>query len=88
MIVYPFTKDGWRKEFAAVLEEAGVQEFTFHGFRHTLGTRVYLATRDQRAVQEVLAHQDPSTSDRYIHAAGEFERSSLEAAALLRKSKK
>ncbi len=58
---YPFTKGGWRKEFAAVLSEAG---------------------------QEVLAHQDPSTSDRYIHAAGEFERSSLEAASALRRAKK
>lgn len=80
----PFTKDGWRKQFKVILAEAGIAGFRYHDFRHTFGTRLYRATRDIEVTQRALSHKDRATTQRYVHAAGEFERAGMEAASALR----
>ena len=36
-----------------------------HALRHTSATLAYRYTRDLRAVQDMLGHQDPKTTARY-----------------------
>ena len=45
--------------------------------RHTFGTWFYGVTRDQRAVQEALAHSDIQTSVRYTHTNLEMLRDQM-----------
>lgn len=41
------------------------KHYTTHGLRHRFATRAYAATRDIRAVQELLGHSKPETTARY-----------------------
>lgn len=42
------------------------QAFTFHSLRHTAGVRLYLATRDVLAVQQLLGHKDLRWTQVYL----------------------
>ncbi len=64
---YPFTKNGWRKDWAAALKAAGVPNFRFHDLRHTAATRLMLETGNLKAVQVLLGHSDIATTARYAH---------------------
>jgi len=83
---YPFTQDGWREAWKAILEHAKIEDFRPHDLRHTTATRIYAATGDQRAVQDALDHADIRSSGRYTHTYTDQRRQSLEAAAALRRS--
>lgn len=83
---YPFTKDGWREEWKAIREKAGVTDFRFHDFRHTTATRVLAATGNLKAVQDTLDHRDIGSSSRYAHTFTDERRRALEAAEMLRTS--
>lgn len=84
---YPFTIDGWREQWKAILERAGVPDFRFHDFRHTAATRVLAATGNLKAVQDTLDHEDIRSSTRYAHTYVDQRREALEAAGRLRPSK-
>jgi integrase len=47
---YPFTKNGWRKEWKAALLRAGIEDFRFHALRHTAATRALQAHRNLKTV--------------------------------------
>ena len=64
---YPFSKNGWRKDWAAALKAAGVPNFRFHDLRHTAATRLMLETGNLKAVQVMLGHSDITTTARYAH---------------------
>ena len=74
---YPFSADGWRRQWAAALKAAGIEDFRFHDLRHTAGTRVLRASRNLKAVQKLLGHTDISTTARYAHAMEEDVRTAL-----------
>jgi integrase len=42
------------------------EPWTTHSLRHWFATRAYAATKDLRAVQELLGHSDPATTVRYV----------------------
>ncbi|HBT79327.1 MAG: tyrosine-type recombinase/integrase [Selenomonas sp.] len=46
---------------------------TCHILRHSCGTNLYGATKDLRAVQEVLRHKDPKITARYAHVTNRME---------------
>lgn len=83
---YPFTKDGWREQWKAILKHADVTDFRFHDFRHTAATRVLAATGNLKAVQDTLDHEDIRSSARYAHTYTDQRREALEAAERLRRS--
>lgn len=43
----------------------GIGSYTPHTLRHSAATRWYQATKDIRAVQELLGHESPTTTARY-----------------------
>jgi integrase len=81
---YPFTKDGWRKSWAAALVEAKIEDFRFHDLRHTTATRVLAATGNLKAVQDALSHASIVSSARYAHTTSDQRRQALESAEALR----
>ena len=44
------------------------EPWSTHDLRRYFATRAYDATRDLRAVQELLGHADPMTTAKYVHA--------------------
>lgn len=55
--------------------------FTMHSLRHRCGTVAYGATRDLRAVQELLGHAKPETTAIYTAVPGSAIRAAVEAAS-------
>lgn len=55
--------------------------FTMHSLRHRCGTVAYGATRDLRAVQELLGHAKPETTAIYTAVPGDAIRAAVRAAA-------
>ncbi len=77
---YPFSKNGWRKDWWRALEAAGIEDFRFHDLRHTAATRVLRTSNNLQVVQEMLGHSDIGTTARYAHAMTEDVRAAMEAA--------
>lgn len=74
--VFPDTRGGplrqsnfRRRDFARVLEAAGVPDITPHGMRHTFATLLLASGVDVKTVSELLGHADPAVTLRvYAHA--------------------
>lgn len=60
----PWTPALVSKDIAAFLNHLGI-DATAHQLRHWFGSRAYQASRDIRAVQELLGHQSPTTTAGY-----------------------
>jgi integrase len=76
---YPFTKNGWRKEWKAALLRAGIEDFRFHDLRHTAATRALQAYRNLKTVQRMLGHKDITTTLRYTRSDVDDVRAAMEA---------
>lgn len=76
---YPYSRDGWRKAWAAALASAGIEHFRPHDLRHTRGTRIVRATGNLAAAQGALAHSNIKTTMRYVHVSDDDIRGALEA---------
>lgn len=76
---YPYSRDGWRKAWAAALSAAGIEQFRPHDLRHTRGTRIVRATGNLAAAQGALAHSNIKTTMRYVHVSDDDVRGALEA---------
>jgi len=53
---------GFRWQFGRFLKEKGLENITFHLFRHTFATMMLERNVNQRVVQEFLGHKDISTT--------------------------
>jgi integrase len=65
---YPISYQGWWTTFARTRKKAGVQDLRIHDLRHTSATRTLRASKNLRAVKEMLGHADIKTTMRYAHA--------------------
>lgn len=65
---YPISYQGWGTTFARTRKKAGVKDFRIHDLRHTGATRTLRASKNLRAVKEMLGHADIKTTMRYAHA--------------------
>ena len=77
---YPFSKSGWRKDWARALEAASIEDFRFHDTRHTAATRTLRASKNLKAVQRMLGHSDITMTARYAHALKDDVLAAMEAA--------
>ena len=66
---YPFSRDGWRKAWAAALEDAGIEDCRFHDLRHTAATRIVRATGNIKIAQKLLGHASLVSTARYAHVS-------------------
>ena len=75
---YPFSKQGWQRQWRAALQAAGVDDFRFHDLRHTAATRLLRETGNLELVRQVLGHADIGTTTRYAHADRDDQRAGME----------
>ncbi|MBM4307580.1 MAG: site-specific integrase, partial [Deltaproteobacteria bacterium] len=71
---YGDVKSGWW----TALEKAKIEGFTFHGLRHTFGSRLGMAGVDLRTIQELMGHKDIKMTMRYSHPTPEHKRKAVE----------
>lgn len=65
---YEFSRDGWRRDWATALKDAGIDDFRFHDLRHSAATRIVRKTGNLKVAQNLLAHSDIKQTARYAHA--------------------
>lgn len=65
---YPITYEGFGTAFSRAMAKSNVTDFRIHDLRHTGATRTLRASKDLKAVQEMLGHTDIKTTMRYAHA--------------------
>lgn len=76
---YPFSHDGWRKEWARARSAVGLEDLRFHDLRHTFGTRALAASSGNlKTVQRLLGHSDVSTTLRYLKSDVEDLRATMD----------
>lgn len=76
---YPFTKQGWAREWRAALRDAKIRNFRFHDLRHTAATRLLRDSGNLKAAQKLLNHADISTTARYAHVLEDDLRAMMNA---------
>jgi integrase len=74
---YPFSKNGWRKDWAKALVAADIENFRFHDLRHTAATRIVRYTGNLKMAMRLLGHADISTTIRYAHVTDRDLRDAL-----------
>ncbi len=76
---YPVTEAGLKTAFRRAVPKAGVVNFRFHDARHTMATRT-LRKSNIRVVQQMLGHEDVTTTAKYAHAVMSDLEAAMEAA--------
>lgn len=76
---YPFSKEGWSREWYKALKDAGISNFRFHDLRHTSATRVVRSSGNLKAAQKLLGHTDIGTTARYAHVMDDDLRAIMSA---------
>jgi integrase len=55
--------------FRRLARRAGLPGLRFHDLRHDVGARLAASGHNERAIMDVLGHQDPRSTARYTHLA-------------------
>lgn len=76
---YPFSAGGWRKDWKAALDAAGIEDFRFHDIRHTDASRTLRATGNLELVRKKLGHASIVSTARYAHVVTDDIRAAMEA---------
>jgi site-specific recombinase XerD len=66
---------GW---FSTALEEAKIQDYTWHCNRHTFASRLVMAGVDLRTIAELLGHRTLQMVMRFAHLAPEHQASAVD----------
>jgi len=69
----------WRKAFARAKERAGITNLRWHDLRHTAASRMVASGVPLSLVQDILAHEDISTTRRYVHHRQDDKLAALES---------
>lgn len=75
---FPFSVQGWTRQWRAALNEADVQDFRWHDLRHTAASRLLRTVPNLKMVQELLGHCSIDQTARYAHINKEGLREALE----------
>jgi len=67
--------------FKAACRRAGISGLTFHGLRHTTGTRLIQKGADIETVRTLLGHSSIAVTQRYVYSTDERRRSAVERLA-------
>jgi site-specific recombinase XerD len=60
-------KHNLRRAFVIAMGKAGIEDFTYHGLRHTFATRLAQSGDDLLRISKLLGHNDTKTTQRYAH---------------------
>jgi len=71
-------KHNLRRAFVIAMERAGIEDFTFHGLRHTFATRLAQSGCDLYKISKLLGHKDIKTTQRYAHHCPDSLRDGVE----------
>jgi len=63
----PIDDDYLRRVFTSAAAKADIEDFHFHGLRHTFATRLIQAGVDLYKVQRLLGHKSLMMTQRYAH---------------------
>lgn len=74
---YPFSKQGWNRQWRKALEDAGIEDYRFHDNRHTAATRNLRSSGNLKGVSKLLGHSNVQTTARYAHALEDDVRAML-----------
>jgi integrase len=80
VFVNPQTGDNYKEiktGFNQAVKRANIEKFTFHDLRHTVGTRLGNSGIDTGVIQELLAHSQSSTTQRYVHPTPERKKQAI-----------
>ena len=71
-------KHNLRRAFVIAMERARIEDFTFHGLRHTFATRLAQSGVDLYKISKLLGHKDIKTTQRYAHHCPESLRDGVD----------
>jgi integrase len=71
-------KHNLRRALVIAKEKAGIEDFTFHGLRHTFATRLAQSGVDLYKISKLLGHKDIKTTQRYAHHCPESLRDGVD----------
>jgi integrase len=76
---YPITAEGLKTRWRRTRDDAGLEDFRFHDFRHDTATKLLRATGNLKLVQRALGHRNISTTLKYAHVLDDEVSAALEA---------
>jgi site-specific recombinase XerD len=71
-------KHNLRRAFVIAMKKAGIEDFTYHGLRHTFATRLAQSGVDLYKISKLLGHKDIKTTQRYAHHCPDSLRDGVE----------
>jgi integrase len=71
-------KHNLRRALVIAKERAGIEDFIFHGLRHTFATRLVQSGVDLYKISKLLEHKDIQTTQRYAHHCPDSLRDGVE----------
>jgi len=63
--------------FSKILKRNGLKHIKFHALRHTFATRALEAGIQPKGLQDLLGHETPEMSERYMHSLDDFKRDEM-----------
>lgn len=66
------------RKFYKLIKASGIDKANFHSLRHTFATRGVESGIDIKVMQDLLGHEDISTTSRYTHSLMEAKRISID----------
>ncbi len=71
-------KHNRRRAFVIAMGKAGIEDFTYHGLRHTFATRLAQSGYELYKISSLLGHKDIKTTQRYAHHCPDSLRDGVE----------